>query len=338
HQGARGTNGGVKVDFGKLLKKARGHSVTGTVIVTSRSRLTALAAVLGAHLLTLDVPSLAEATATFLERVRTSRPHASAHEIRPLVERCGRLPLAVATVAARAAAYPERTLHDIDIELSATDHNLDGFDDDNLDNDVRGVFSWSYRALGSQAARLFRLLPLHPGPDVTTAALASMAGITPHEAAQAVGELVRARLLTVRERHRYWAHDLILAYAAELAVQYETDRPTGQSRMYDHRRRTADAANLLLRPGPQPAASPSPLPSVTIELMQPAGSQGNVAEELMALGDVRLDARDVAGARRAWTEALRSLDDPDLPLAVRAREKLAASDTAKERRRAASVI
>ncbi|WP_258055616.1 BTAD domain-containing putative transcriptional regulator [Streptomyces sp. Ru62] len=103
------------------------------VIVTSRSRLTALAAAHGAHLLTLDVPSPAEATTTFLERVRASRPDATAREIRPLVERCGRLPLAVAIVAARAAAYPERTLHDIDLELSTTDHSLDGFSDDNLD-------------------------------------------------------------------------------------------------------------------------------------------------------------------------------------------------------------
>ncbi|MEV5847868.1 CHRD domain-containing protein [Streptomyces sp. NPDC051985] len=39
HQGARGTNGGVKIDFGKLLKKARGHSVTGSVKVTDKALL-----------------------------------------------------------------------------------------------------------------------------------------------------------------------------------------------------------------------------------------------------------------------------------------------------------
>ncbi|MGW4597827.1 AfsR/SARP family transcriptional regulator [Streptomyces sp. NPDC004457] len=422
------------------------------VIVTSRTRLTALAAAHGAQLLTLDVPSAAEATSIFLERVRTSRPDATPHEIRPLVERCGRLPLAVAIVAARATAHPERTLQDIEHELSTTDHDLDGFSDDNLDNEVRGVFSWSYRTLGPQAARLFRLLPLHPGPDVTAAALAGMAGITPREAVQAVGELVRARLLTVRARDRYRAHELVLAYAAELAAPYERDRPAVRSRMYDHYRQTAHAANLLLRPGPQPAAPAAPLPSVTPEPLTDTGAatawytreravlravdtaaahgdgrtpwelavtlrmcqqrmgwwhdwavtmraapgaaceaedvagmarthhglagalhhlgdppaalhhlpqarrhfeQGhsraglayvlrnvgvvhltrgttfvpcarwkrpwNVAEELMALGDVRLDAQDVAGARRAWADALRSLDDPDLPPAAQAR-------------------
>ncbi|MFF7469318.1 CHRD domain-containing protein [Streptomyces sp. NPDC008092] len=39
HQGAKGTNGGVKIDFGKLLKKAKGHSVTGSVKVTDKALL-----------------------------------------------------------------------------------------------------------------------------------------------------------------------------------------------------------------------------------------------------------------------------------------------------------
>ncbi|MFJ9814088.1 CHRD domain-containing protein [Streptomyces sp. NPDC101151] len=39
HQGAKGTNGGVKVDFGKLLEKAEGHTVTGTVKVNDAALL-----------------------------------------------------------------------------------------------------------------------------------------------------------------------------------------------------------------------------------------------------------------------------------------------------------
>ncbi|MFF4275831.1 CHRD domain-containing protein [Streptomyces sp. NPDC001536] len=42
HQGAKGTNGGVKVDFTKLLEKAKGHSVTGTVKVKDGALLDAL--------------------------------------------------------------------------------------------------------------------------------------------------------------------------------------------------------------------------------------------------------------------------------------------------------
>ncbi|MGW3816180.1 CHRD domain-containing protein [Streptomyces sp. NPDC005046] len=42
HQGARGANGGVKVDFGKLLDRIKGHSVVGTVKVEDAALLDAL--------------------------------------------------------------------------------------------------------------------------------------------------------------------------------------------------------------------------------------------------------------------------------------------------------
>lgn len=48
HQGAKGTNGGVKIDFGKLLKKVKGHSVTGSVKVTDKALLKQLTTAPGA--------------------------------------------------------------------------------------------------------------------------------------------------------------------------------------------------------------------------------------------------------------------------------------------------
>jgi hypothetical protein len=42
HQGAKGTNGGVKIEFTKLLDHIRGHSVTGTVKVEDATLLNAL--------------------------------------------------------------------------------------------------------------------------------------------------------------------------------------------------------------------------------------------------------------------------------------------------------
>jgi hypothetical protein len=42
YQGAKGANGGVRIDFTGLLKKAKGHSVTGTVKVTDAALLDAL--------------------------------------------------------------------------------------------------------------------------------------------------------------------------------------------------------------------------------------------------------------------------------------------------------
>ncbi|MFI6208157.1 BTAD domain-containing putative transcriptional regulator [Streptomyces sp. NPDC051041] len=230
-------------------------------VVTSRSRLTGLAAAHGARLLTLDVPSAEEAAETFMERVRGCRPGLEAPQVRPIVDRCGRLPLAVAVVAARAAARPERTLAQIESELSAAGRSLDGFGDDNLDNDVRAAFSWSYRTLGPQAARLFRLLPLHPGPDATVTALAGLAGTPLRETAAAVGELVRARLLTLRQRDRYRSHDLVLTYAAELAGPAgSAAAPSGP---HGSGRPTVHAGGLPLlprtrRPGPRPLPEGAP--------------------------------------------------------------------------------
>ncbi len=39
HQGAKGTNGSVKIDFGRLLHKAKGHTITGTVKVNDPALL-----------------------------------------------------------------------------------------------------------------------------------------------------------------------------------------------------------------------------------------------------------------------------------------------------------
>ncbi|MGA5551032.1 AfsR/SARP family transcriptional regulator [Streptomyces pseudogriseolus] len=241
---------------------------TCMVVVTSRSRLTGLAAGHGAHLLTLGVPSRQEAMTGFLERIRTSRPDDDLDTdlVERIVEGCGRLPLAVAIVAARAAGHPDHPLSQVAAELANARTTLDGFSDDNLDNDVRAVFSSSYRTLGRQAARLFRLLPLHPGPDVTVAAMASLAGVPPRVASAAVGELVRARLLDTHRRDRYWSHDLVLAYAAELDGETGTERAAALNRLYDHYRQTAYAAHHVLRSPAEPA-TPPPLPGVTPERM-----------------------------------------------------------------------
>ncbi|MFF5549595.1 AfsR/SARP family transcriptional regulator [Streptomyces olivaceoviridis] len=209
------------------------------VVVTGRSRLIGLAAAHGARLLSLDLPSVAEATACFLRRVGPARTDVGVAVVEEIVARCGRLPLALALVAARAASRPEQPLTRLAAELAAAQGSLGGFDEEDSANAVRGVFSWSYRTLGAEAKRVFRLLPRHRACDVGTAGLASAAGISRDAAATAVGELVRARLLDIRGRDRYGAHDLVLAYAAELDRAGEADRSAAPRRSYVHSRRSA---------------------------------------------------------------------------------------------------
>ena len=89
---------------------------------------------------------------------------------------CACLPLALAVAAARAAARPGFPLAALAAELRDAAGRLDALDAGDPAASVRAVFSWSYRQLSREAARMFRLLGLHPGPDICVPAAASLAG------------------------------------------------------------------------------------------------------------------------------------------------------------------
>jgi DNA-binding SARP family transcriptional activator len=233
------------------------------VLVTSRKRLTGLATAHGAHLMTLDVLSPDDARSFLASRIGAARTSADPGAVDEIIERCGRLPLALAMVAARALIHPGHRLIEIARELRDAQGGLDGFCGDDTGNDIRAVFSWSYRMLGAPAARAFRLLALHPGPDITVPALASMAGVPPAEARLLARELVRTGLLGEPTVGRYTTHDLIRAYAQELVHLHEDDETRKQAfdRLVSHYRQTAYRADLLLRP-PIVLDPPEPLAAV----------------------------------------------------------------------------
>ena len=74
-------------------------------------------------------------------------------------------------------------------------------------------------------------------------------GLRPHE-----GHLTRAHLLTEYAPGRFGCHDLLRAYAAELAgsVDSEAERRAATGRMLDHYLHTAASAALLLHPTRRP--------------------------------------------------------------------------------------
>jgi hypothetical protein len=82
---------------------------------------------------------------------------------------------------------------------------------------VRAVFSWSLTNLTDLASRVFQLLGIHPGPDITVSTAASLAGIPREQAYLALMELCDEHLLTKYGPGRYCLHELLRAYAAELA-------------------------------------------------------------------------------------------------------------------------
>jgi hypothetical protein len=161
------------------------------VLVTSRARLAGLAVDGNAELLALDVLSDAEARQLLAVRVGADRVAAEPEVVSELIVLCARLPLAVAIAAARAVADPQLRLSGLAAELRDAPRRLDGLDtgDGDMVTSVRAVLSWSYRQLPELSARTLRLLAVHPGPGITAAATASLAGIS---CGAATGRLPRA--------------------------------------------------------------------------------------------------------------------------------------------------
>ena len=124
------------------------------------------------------------------------------------------------------------------------------------------MFSWSYQNLSRLAAQLFRLLGVHPGPDISAAAAASLAGLAPSQANSALRQLTAASLLSEHSPGRYLLHDLLRCYATELASSIEgADRKRQATRRtLDHYLHTANKLapswRTLELAGPQPGVTP----------------------------------------------------------------------------------
>ncbi|MGW2291228.1 BTAD domain-containing putative transcriptional regulator [Streptomyces phaeochromogenes] len=221
-------------------------------VVTSRNRLTGLVAAEGAHPLPLDLLSPAEARDLLARRLGEERVAAEPDAVQEIIARCARLPLALAIATARAAMRPAQPLGQLADDLRAAHGSLTAFTGDGDDpmTDARTVFSWSHHALTPGAARLFALLGVHPGPDISAPATAGLTGLTPHQVQTLLAELARAHLITEHVPGRYTLHDLLRAYATEQAHTLDptTEQQPAVHRVLDHYLHAAHAADHLLDP------------------------------------------------------------------------------------------
>jgi tetratricopeptide (TPR) repeat protein/transcriptional regulator with XRE-family HTH domain len=236
-------------------------------LVTSRSQLTGLVVTEAAQPLTLDLLSTTEARKLLQHRLGPERVAAEPDAVDEIITLCAGLPLALAIVAARLAFHPDQPLAAAAAKLREQGGRLDALDAGEAATDIRQVFSWSYRRLSADAANLFRLLSLHPGPDISVAATASLAGIPPRDARRTLSELTRTHMLTEPTPGRYAFHDLLRAFAAELADTLDPaqDRRTAMQRMLDHYLHTARAAADLTHPHQVPITTNAPTPGTTAE-------------------------------------------------------------------------
>ena len=270
------------------------------VLITSRARLDGLVATVGARILTLDVMSEAESRELIVRRLGAARAQAEPEAVADLARLCAGLPLGLAIAAARAAARPGFRLAALSAELGGGDARLDALETADTTSSVREVFSWSYRQLSLPAARMFRLLGLHPGPDITVAAVASLGGTSRPQARRALAELAGAHLLTEHVPGRFTGHDLLRAYAAELAAQGEdkAGRDLARRRLGDHYLHTAAAAGRRLCPA-RPAlvlgaAQPGVVPEKFASYAEALGWFSAEHQVLLAVADAAAAACDDA--------------------------------------------
>lgn len=244
-----------------LLPGTRGCQV----LVTSRDQLRSLIAIEGAQLVALSPLSSQDARETFMRRLGADRVAAEPEAVDQIVELCAGLPLTLSVVAARAATRTTHPLSAIAAELVRSGSGLRALADPDASADLRASLALSYEALSPGAARILRLSSLHPAAEVGRGAMASLAGITPTETDAGLDELERVHLMTQPEPGSYACHDLVRAYAAELAASEDADDHGAiRLRMFDHYRHSAYEAMSALRPRRSPVALPQPLPGVTV--------------------------------------------------------------------------
>jgi DNA-binding SARP family transcriptional activator/tetratricopeptide (TPR) repeat protein len=234
------------------------------VVVTSRDRLAGIVARHGALPFEIDVLPTADAVA-LLRVLVGDRVDAEPDAANTLAAQCARLPLALrvaAELAVASPAVPLRALaHELDDEQRRLEYLDAGGDPRTM---VRSVFSWSFRHLPAAAARSFRLLGLHPGPDLDLYASMALTDTTPDQARATLDILTTAHLIRRSGDDRYGIHDLLRAYAVSLPT--DPGEPwSAMTRLLDYYLATAASAMEALAPAernrrpaaPEAGSSPS---------------------------------------------------------------------------------
>jgi DNA-binding SARP family transcriptional activator/Tfp pilus assembly protein PilF len=265
------------------------------VVVTSRDALAGLVARDGATRLDLDLLPLEDAVG-LLRRLIGARVDAAPDAAAELADQCCRLPLALRVAAELATSHPDVPLAGLTAELADLHKRLDllvaGGDRRTA---VRAVFSWSYQHLGADAARTFRLLGLHPGPDFEPYSAAALTGMTAEQAPRMLDLLARAHLIHIPSPGRYGLHDLLRAYARERATaeDEQAERQRALTRLFDYYLGTAYAAMDYVHPADRHRRPRIPAPATPVPpLASPAAALGWLEAERATLVAVTVHAAE----------------------------------------------
>ncbi len=205
-----------------VLDDAAGHEqvrplLPGTpgslVLITSRRRLAALD---DAAVVSLDTLTPGEAAGLLARLAGRADVTAGDAAVRELAALCGYLPLAIGMAGRQLAHHPAWSAADLATDLAAAKDRLELMAAENLS--VAASFGLSYHDLDDGQQRLFRLLGLHPGPDIDAYAAAALDGSSLAAARRCLEALYDQHLISEPARGRYRLHDLLREHARTLAA------------------------------------------------------------------------------------------------------------------------
>ncbi|WP_231626380.1 hypothetical protein [Streptomyces apocyni] len=227
-----------------LLPGGPGSVVVATT--TNQDRLSELA-LHGAQLLALKPLSAEHGLRLISELCGTRRVADEPEAAAQIVACCAGLPIALRVAAARLLGSRRLTLTALAAELADEQHRLSALRTGGKEL-VTAVFNVAYDGLGPDAARLYRLLGLHPGRRWDTASAAALAQLTEDSAAELLDVLEGASLVGSEEDGRYTFHDLVRLHARQRAEDEDTraERDGAVRRTVDHLLAYAAYADLAV--------------------------------------------------------------------------------------------
>jgi tetratricopeptide (TPR) repeat protein len=213
-------------------------------LVTSRDSLTGLVARDGAVRISLDMLTAADSVELLANHLGPERVAAEPGAAAQLAGLCANLPLALRICAANLAGRRAQSIAGAVRELSSADL-LDGLRVvGDPESAVAAAFDLSYGSLPDADQRLFRLLGLMPGPEVTRDAAAILLNRRPVDPVPELDRLVSAHLLFESSAGRYRMHDLLALYARRRGEP----EPQALHRLYSWYVLNTDAATRIMLP------------------------------------------------------------------------------------------
>ncbi|MEV4071113.1 AfsR/SARP family transcriptional regulator [Nonomuraea fuscirosea] len=205
-------------------------------VITSRHRLASLAALDGVERLTLDVLDREETQRLLARSIGEDRLLREPEAAEELMALCGRLPLALSIAVSWIGDHEHRLIaHYVDqlaeqgrlVRLRVEGHERVA---------VQAALDLSYKALMPAAQRMFRLLSLAGGGEISVAAAAALTRTSHERAVGLLGAVARIHLIKEIGPLRFAAHDLVLEYAAQRCTEEDpaVERESAVRRLLDY--------------------------------------------------------------------------------------------------------